>query len=130
MLPALELIAVLATASPGRTDCTATAAAPRRSTATCARRAPAKALLILDVQPGRAGFLDRGPPLLRWLREPDVALALDPEWRVGPRRGPGPRHRLDRRAEINAVSAWLARLVRARDACRRSCCSSTSSPTR
>ena len=54
-------------------------------------------------------------PLLPWLREPDVSLALDPEWRVGPDQVPGRVIGSSDAREINAVSDWLARLVRARD---------------
>ena len=43
----------------------------------------AKALLVLDIQPGRAPFGPEIERLQRWLREPDVGLALDPEWHVG-----------------------------------------------
>ena len=46
-------------------------------------------LLLLDIQPGRADFFDEAARLERWLREPDVGLALDPEWRVGPGEVPG-----------------------------------------
>ncbi|NNG38146.1 hypothetical protein HJ588_02515 [Flexivirga sp. ID2601S] len=48
-----------------------------------------KALLLLNIQPGRATFLDEVKAVERWLREPDVGLALDPEWSVGPGQTPG-----------------------------------------
>ena len=89
MLPALELIAVIATAAPGpgglHRDRLPAAQIDRHLRMARAN----KALLILDIQPGRADFLTEVRPLLRWLREPDVSLALDPEWRVGPRPAPG-----------------------------------------
>lgn len=70
------------------------------------------ALLLLDLQPGRSGFL---PVARRWawaLRHPWVGLALDPEWRVGPRQVPaGVIGHVDA-AEINRTSAWLDRLTR------------------
>ena len=47
------------------------------------------ALLILDIQPGRADFLTEMRRLARWLREPDVGLALDPEWHVREGEVPG-----------------------------------------
>ena len=49
----------------------------------------AKALLLLDVQPGRGDFLSEAQRLQRWLLEPDVGLALDPEWHVGDGEVPG-----------------------------------------
>ncbi len=48
----------------------------------------AKALLILDIQPGRSDFFTETKRLRKWLKEPDVGLALDPEWRMGPARSP------------------------------------------
>ena len=49
----------------------------------------AKALLILDIQPGRSDFFTETKRLRKWLKEPDVGLALDPEWRMGPGEVPG-----------------------------------------
>ena len=69
------------------------------------------ALLLLDVQPGRSGFLDTAR---RWewaLRDPWVGLALDPEWRMGQHEVPG--HTIGRvhAREVNRTSAWLSRLT-------------------
>jgi hypothetical protein len=69
------------------------------------------ALLVLDIQPGRTDFLTA---VRRWewaLREPWVGLALDPEWRMPPGEVPGRTIGRVDAAEINRVSAWLARLV-------------------
>ena len=46
------------------------------------------ALLLLDIQPGRTSFAAEVARLDRYLREPDVGLALDPEWHVGPEESP------------------------------------------
>jgi hypothetical protein len=68
--------------------------------------------LILDVQPGRADFLSRVQHWSDLLAQPDVGLALDSEWRMGPDQIPG--HSIGRvdATEINAVTGWLADLVR------------------
>ena len=58
----------------------------------------AKALLILDIQPGRSDFFTETVRLRKWLKEPDVGLAIDPEWRMGPGEVPGQRDRLGRGA--------------------------------
>ena len=93
-----------------RTACTA-APDRRGDPALPARRARRKALLLLDIQPGRSDFFTETTRLERWLREPDVGLALDPEWRVGAGEVPGQViGRVDAR-EVNADSAWLAQLV-------------------
>ena len=44
---------------------------------------------LLDIQPGRSDFFTETTRLERWLREPDVGLALDPEWRSPPARSRG-----------------------------------------
>ncbi len=78
-----------------------------------ARRADA--LLILDIQPGRADFLTEAQALERWLREPDVSLALDPEWRMEAGAIPGQTIGSVDAEEVNAVSSWLANIVRRGD---------------
>jgi hypothetical protein len=70
------------------------------------------ALLLLDVQPGRSGFLETAQ---RWewaLRDPWVGLALDPEWRMGPREVPGRTIGQVGAREVNRTSAWLATLTK------------------
>ena len=74
-----------------------------------ARRA--KALLVLDIQPGHADFMDEVKHLDRWLREPDVGLALDPEWHT-PGAQPGTVIGSVDAAAVNEVSAHLAKIVR------------------
>ncbi|MDQ3936850.1 MAG: hypothetical protein M3340_19725, partial [Actinomycetota bacterium] len=76
-----------------------------------ARRA--RALLLLDIQPGRSDFLTEMRALERFLREPDVGLALDPEWRMGAGQVPGRVLGSVDAGEVNAVSARLAEIVRA-----------------
>ena len=70
------------------------------------------ALLLLDLQPGRARFLDVAR---RWewaLREPHVGLAIDPEWRMGRREVPGTVIGSVAAREVNLVSGWLDGLRR------------------
>ena len=110
-LPALELIAVIANADAGDDGMYRA----RQSDAVIRRylRAArqAKALLLLDIQPGRSDFFTETTRLEKWLKEPDVGLALDPEWRVGEGQVPGQViGRVDAR-EVNATSAWLSQLV-------------------
>jgi hypothetical protein len=74
-----------------------------------ARRA--KALLVLDIQPGHADFLTETRHLDRWLREPDVGLALDPEWHT-PGAVPGTVIGSVGAAKVNAVARHVAAIVR------------------
>jgi hypothetical protein len=71
-----------------------------------------KGVLVLDVQPGRADFLDEMRYWEPYLRQPDVGVALDPEFAMGPGQVPG-RHlgRTDA-AAINRASAYVAAIVK------------------
>jgi hypothetical protein len=111
IMPALELITVVASASStdGRYSTRQSDRTIKRYLA-AARRA--KALLLLDVQPGRAGFLSEVKRLEPYLRQPDVGLALDPEWHVGPTEVPGKVIGSMEASDVNAISAWLASMVR------------------
>jgi hypothetical protein len=73
------------------------------------------ALLVLDVQPGRADFLTQVKRLRPFLSEPHVGLALDPEWRMAPGQIPGKVTGAVGAAEINAVAAYLSGIVTERN---------------
>jgi hypothetical protein len=67
--------------------------------------------LMLDVQPGQSNFVDELRPLERWLREPDVQLALDPEWRMRPGIAPGHEIGWVSAGEVQATLDRVARIV-------------------
>ena len=74
-----------------------------------------KALLVLDLQPGRSDFLTVAKRW-RWaLRDPWVGLAIDPEWRMAPGQIPARTIGQVRAGEINHVSKWLTKIAIARD---------------
>jgi hypothetical protein len=115
VLPAMELISTVATAAPGPSgeyrDRMSFAMVRRYLKA--ARKA--HALLVLDIQPGRGQF---GPEIERlrpFLEQPDVGLALDPEWHVGPGQLPGKVIGSTDADVVNAAAAYLAKIVRERD---------------
>ena len=111
VLPAMELIAVTAAAHPGEGERYNTRQDPSIISRYLRAARRAKALLILDIQPGRSDFFTETTRLKRWLKEPDVGLALDPEWRMDPGQVPGQViGHVDAR-EVNAVSAWLSKLA-------------------
>lgn len=70
------------------------------------------ALVLLDIQPGRSDFLKVAKRWAWALEDPWVGLALDPEWRMGPRQVPARTIGHVSAAEINRTSAWLAGLSR------------------
>ena len=111
VLPALELVATVATRSPGADGMYSSRqpAAVVRRYLNAARRA--RALLILDLQPGRSEFLTEARVYESFLRDPDVSLALDPEWQLAPGQTPGQQIGSTDAATINQVSAYLARIV-------------------
>jgi hypothetical protein len=114
-LPALELIAVIANAHPGD-DGMYRARQPDKVIRRYLRAArKAKALLLLDIQPGRSDFFTETTRLKKWLKEPDVGLALDPEWRVTEGEVPGQVIGHVSSREVNATSAWLDQLVEQND---------------
>jgi hypothetical protein len=113
-LPALELIAVIANAHPGEDGMYRSRQEDQviRRYLRAARQA--KALLLLDIQPGRSDFFTETTRLRKWLKEPDVGLALDPEWRITEGQVPGQVIGRVSSREVNATSAWLAQLIEQR----------------
>jgi hypothetical protein len=111
---AFELIAVVANADAGQDGLyrTRQPASIVRRYLRAARRA--KALLILDIQPGHADFMDEVRHLDRWLREPDVGLALDPEWHT-PGAQPGTVIGSVTADKVNEVAHHVAAIVRRYD---------------
>ena len=112
VLPAFELIATIVQSAPGEDG----DHAQRQEPAVIGRYLRAarrlRALLILDVQPGQAPFLEEVRALEPFLREPDVSLALDPEWSMDPGELPGQSIGSTDSATVNAVSRYLSRIVR------------------
>ena len=110
LLPAMELIAVVAAGSAGRDGSynTRQSFATVRTYLAAARRI--KALLILDIQPGHGDFYELTKHFGRFLREPDVALALDPEWHT-PGSVPGTVIGSTDAATVNRVARYLRRVV-------------------
>lgn len=70
---------------------------------------------VLDLQPGRATFLEQAKLYEELLKRPNVGLALDPEWKIGPDEMPMQRIGNTDAAEINEVAEWLAELTREND---------------
>lgn len=112
VLPALELISSVAAASPGD-DGSYNIHAPAKVIDRYYRAAhKAKALLLLDIQPGLVDFPTEARRLRKWLKRPDVSLALDPEWRIQPGQVPGKVIGSVSAAEVNATTLALAKLVK------------------
>lgn len=115
VLPAFELITTLVTQEPGEEGNHAL----HEETSTVRRYLKAarahEMLLILDIQPGYASFLDEARRLEPFLKQPEVSLALDPEWSLDPPQLPGQEIGSTDAETINEVSLYLSRLVRRHD---------------
>lgn len=67
---------------------------------------------VLDLQPGTGKFIDQAKMYAPLLENPNVGLALDPEWQIQPGETPAARVGNTTAQEINEVSEWLAGFVR------------------
>lgn len=111
---AYELIATVAQASPGKDGKyrrTIDLAQIRRYVDAARRH---RLLVVLDVQPGRSDFPTEVAKLRPFLEQPHVGLALDPEWRMAAGQVPGRTIGQVSAAEVNAVSEYVAGIVRDR----------------
>jgi hypothetical protein len=73
----------------------------------------ARALLVLNIQPGHSDFLTEVKSFEKYLREPDVGVALDPEWAMSPKQKPGASFGHTNGKTINEVATYLSSLVAA-----------------
>ncbi len=115
ILPVFELIAVVVQGAPGKDG-------------KWRRRVPdsvvdeylqaaraAKGLLLLNIQPGHSDFLTETKAFEKYLREPDVGLALDPEWAMKGKQKPGAVFGQTTGAVINEVAEYVSAIVKAGD---------------
>jgi hypothetical protein len=109
--PAIDLIATVANADPGRDGLYRTRQDPDLIEAYLAATRRAGGRLVLDVQPGRAKFIREVKALEPFLREPDVDVALDPEWNVGRNGVPGVTRGSVSARQVNKVAGYMAGVV-------------------
>jgi len=115
VMPVLELITVVATDVPGPEGTYRRRVGDDviQTYLDAARRHDA--MLLLNIQPGRSDFLDEVQALEKWLVQPDVGVALDPEWAVDDDEVPGEVYGSTTGAELDGVSAYLDALVSTHD---------------
>jgi hypothetical protein len=111
VVPAFEIIATVAQASPGRsgTYSYVTSVAALRPWVMAAIKAGL--YVTLDLQPGRANLLAQAKKYRSLLKLPDVGLALDPEWKLQPGQVPLKQIGSVSIQEVNSVVSWLAQLT-------------------
>jgi hypothetical protein len=112
VMPVFELITTLAQADAGDDGMFRLRQTPQVIKSYLDAVREVKGLLILDVQPGQSTFVEEVKLLEPWLSQPDVGLALDPEWNVPAGQVPGKVIGSTNAATINQISYYLARLRR------------------
>lgn len=111
VVPTLEIIATVAAADAGDDGNYSNEIDHTELTEFVDAASAAGVYVVLDLQPGRSDFLSQATQYQALLERPNVGLALDPEWRLGPDQLPLEQIGSVDAGEINRVSAWLAALV-------------------
>ena len=115
VLPAFELIAAIVTSEAGDGGDHSIRQDPSTIRRYLRVARAHRMMLLLDIQPGYAPFLQEAKALERWLKEPDVGLALDPEWSLQPPLLPAHEIGSTDAATVNEVSRYLAGIVKEHD---------------
>ena len=111
IMPVMELIATTVHSVPGKDGTYRTRIEEKVIKQWLKTARKNEAMLLLNIQPGRADFLDEVKAYEKWLKEPDVGLALDPEWAIGKGQVPGRVFGKTTGNELNGVARWTADLV-------------------
>jgi hypothetical protein len=111
VLPALEIIATVASAGPTDNGDYSREQPTSLLAGWVAAAKEAGVYVVLDLQPGRTDFLTQAKSYELLLRQPNVGLAIDPEWRLG--QGQVHLKQIGQVSidEVNATAAWLASVV-------------------
>jgi len=115
ILPVLELIAVVVQGAPGA-DGKSRRRVPDSVVDDYLQAARnAKGILLLNIQPGHSDFMTEAKHYEKYLRQPDVGLALDPEWAMRGKQKPGAIFGQTTGANINEIAEYLSGIVKAND---------------
>ncbi len=111
-VPAIELVADVAQASPGSGGLYRLRMSSAMIAGELALARQNHALLILDLQVGRSTVEQEVPYFLPFLSQPDVMLALDPEFDMPPGEVPGQEIGTMSATDINWAISYVSSLVR------------------
>lgn len=111
VMPVMELIAVTVHAKPGADGLYRSRVDDAIIEEWLEKAREHDAMLLLNIQPGRADFLDELKYFERWLSEPDIGVALDPEWAVEKGQVPGRVYGRTSGAELDECAEYLSDLV-------------------
>ncbi|MGJ9494889.1 hypothetical protein ACRQEF_06790 [Actinotignum sp. GS-2025a] len=112
VIPAMELIVTVAAGQPGDDGNYSHEWDPDIFVPYIETAARHGQYVVLDFQPGRSSFPEQVKRYEKLLRYPNVGIALDPEWRLGPEDFPLERIGHVEIAEVNETVRWLADFVR------------------
>ena len=111
ILPVVEVITTIVQASPGPDGMYRARLSDDKIARYLEVARKHRAVLLLNIQPGRADFIVEVKAYEKWLREPDVGVALDPEWAMDPGQVPGRMFGHTTGKELNSVAAYLSGVV-------------------
>lgn len=112
VLPTFEIIATVALGSPGENGTYTKVWDPKLFEPWVEAAEKAGVYVILDLQPGRERLLSQAKAYEELLKRPNVGLAIDPEWKLGPNEKPLRKIGSVKAEEVNEVSSWLAALTK------------------
>ena len=112
ILPVVEVIATVVQGSPGRGGKYRVRLSDAQIAAYHKAARKHRAILLLNLQPGRSEFITEAKAFQKWLKEPDVGVALDPEWAMDRGHRPGGVFGHTTGAELDGVARYLSGLVK------------------
>jgi hypothetical protein len=110
--PAYELVAVVAQAGPGADGMWRRRESPEVIDSMLAQARTHGFHLILDVHPGHSSVAAELEYLRPWLEQPEVHLALDPEFHMAPGQVPGRQIGQTPAADVNYAIRFLEAIIR------------------
>ncbi|MGI5950415.1 MAG: hypothetical protein ACOX61_01005 [Brooklawnia sp.] len=111
IMPVMELIAVTVMPSPGADGMSRARTDSQIIEDWLSVAREHDAMLLLNIQPGHSSFLAELQALEQYLVEPDVGVALDPEWAMSPGQVPMQSFGSTSGEELDEVARYLSGLV-------------------
>lgn len=116
LLPVFELIATIVLGAPGGGDNKWRRRVPNSVIDDYLKAArEAKAILLLNIQPGHSDFITEVKYYEKYLKEPEVGVALDPEWQMHGKEKPGVFYGHTTGAMVNEVAQYMSDIIKAGD---------------
>ena len=115
IMPVLEIIATIVQPGPGSDGKYRSRISDDKIETYLKAARKGKGMLLLNIQPGRSSFMAEAKAYEKWLQEPDVGLALDPEWAMGRGEVPGRTFGSTTGAALDDVATYLSEIVASND---------------